>query len=90
MKNKEKEMERVLKALANHRRLAILAFLKKKGEGSVGEIGEEIRLSFRATSRHLSVLYAANVLERQQRSLQVFYKISKESSPTLRALFSLL
>ncbi len=78
---KDKEMERILKALANGRRLAIVRFLKKKGEQTVGDIAEHIRLSFKATSKHLAVLYAANIVEREQRSLQMFYSLSPELHP---------
>ena len=73
-----KETERILKALANKRRLAIVKFLKKKGEKMVGDIAEEINLSFKATSKHLGVLYAANIVEKEQRSLQMFYRLSSQ------------
>ena len=73
---KEKEIERILKALANHRRLAIIKFLKKRGEKTVGDIAEEIKLSLKATSKHLGVLYAVNIVEKEQRSLRMFYKLS--------------
>ncbi len=73
-----KNLERLLKALANKRRLEILRALKKErdGELSVGEIAERIGLSFKATSRHLSILTSADILEKEQRSLQVFYRIA--------------
>ena len=70
---KEKELERVLKALANRRRLAILKYLKKNKDASVGEISEHICLSMKATSKHLSVLAAADILNRQQRGSLGFY-----------------
>jgi len=72
-----KNLERALKALANKRRLEILKALKKAlgGELSVGEIAERINLSFKATSRHLKLLTDADILEKEQRSTQVFYRI---------------
>ncbi len=73
---KEKELERILKALANKRRLAIISLLRKKKEANVGEIAEVIRLSMKSTSRHLSVLSLADILDREQRSSEVFYKLS--------------
>lgn len=75
---KEKEMEKVLKALANHRRLQILGVLKRGKDVTVGEIAEIIHLSFKSTSRHLAVLAAAHVVEREQISLEVYYEISSE------------
>lgn len=88
---KEKEIERVLKALANRRRLAIVELLRKDGEKSVGEIADNIKLSFRATSKHLSILVNADILEKEQRSLQIFYSLNKNATDMvkhlLRALF---
>ncbi len=73
-----KNLERKLKALANKRRLDILKAIKQErdNELSVGEIAERIRLSFKATSRHLSILTGADILEKEQRGLQVFYRLS--------------
>ncbi|MBI2476497.1 MAG: winged helix-turn-helix transcriptional regulator [Candidatus Taylorbacteria bacterium] len=77
--NDFRKFERVLKAIGNRRRLAILSYLKKHSEGTVGELAEILRLSFKATSKHLAVLYAAELVEREQRSLQMWYSLS--SSP---------
>ena len=71
-----KDTERVLKALANRRRLAIVKYLKKKKEATVGDIAEQIRLSFKATSKHLGVLAGADIVEKEQRSLQMWYRLS--------------
>ena len=71
-----KETERILKALANRRRLAIIQFLKKEKEATVGDIAEHIHLSFKATSKHLGVLAAVDIVEKEQRSLQMWYSLS--------------
>jgi DNA-binding transcriptional ArsR family regulator len=70
---REKELERILKALANRRRLAILAYLKRVGEATVGEVAEKIHLSFPSTSRHLAILAAADIVVREQRGLEMWY-----------------
>ena len=70
------KVERILKALANKRRLAILWYLKREKEATVGQIGKEIKLSLKATSKHLNILHAADIVERDQRGLQMFYRIS--------------
>lgn len=76
-----RDLERILKALANKRRLAIVVYLRKKHEASVGVIAAEIKLSFKATSKHLGVLYAADIVEREQRSLSMFYKLTSTPHP---------
>jgi DNA-binding transcriptional ArsR family regulator len=87
---KEKELETSLKALANRRRLAILRFIKKSKEASVGDIADEIRLSLKSTSRHLAVLFSSGILEREQRSLQVFYRLAPDiPEPVRRIIYTL-
>ena len=66
-----KKMEKTLKALANRRRLAILKYLKNTGQASVGDIAGKIQLSFKATSKHLNILFGADILEREQKSLMM-------------------
>ena len=82
--------ERVFKALANRRRIGIVLYLKKEKEASVGDIAEAIRLSIKATSKHLYVLMNADILEKEQRSLQVFYRLSTDMPSATRAVISLL
>ena len=68
-----KEYERILKALANRRRLAIISLLKKRREATVGDIAESIKLSFTSTSKHLTMLSRVDILDKRQQGLEVFY-----------------
>jgi DNA-binding transcriptional ArsR family regulator len=86
----EKELEKTVKALANRRRLAILSYLKRNGEATVGDIANEIHLSFKATSKHLGILSSVDILEKDQRSLQVYYKLSSGQKPAARAIIHIL
>lgn len=90
MDKTDKGLERVLKAVANKRRLAILRFLKKRKEATVGSIAEAIKLSFKSTSRHLGVLSAADLLDREQRSLEVYYRIAGDTRAPISSLLSIL
>ncbi|MCR4281288.1 MAG: metalloregulator ArsR/SmtB family transcription factor [Candidatus Kaiserbacteria bacterium] len=85
-----KELERIMKALANRRRLSIVAFLKKRKEATVGDIAEEIKLSFRSTSKHLGVLTMAGILEREQRSIQMYYKVASDIPAPARIILSVV
>lgn len=71
-----KNLEKLLKAVANRRRIAIVRYLTKNKEASVSDISAEIKLSFKATSKHLGVLYASDIVEKEQRSLQMLYHLS--------------
>ena len=86
----ETELERVLKSLANRRRLAIVKFLKKSGSASVGEVADAIKLSFKATSKHLMILANAGILEKEQVSLTVLYFISKDSNLVVAKIISIV
>ena len=85
-----KEHEKILKALANRRRLEILKFLKESGEASVGAIAKRIKLSFKSTSRHLAILSGSDIIDKEQRSLMVFYSLAGKQSSIAKNIISLL
>ncbi|MCK5084961.1 MAG: helix-turn-helix transcriptional regulator [Candidatus Pacebacteria bacterium] len=90
MKNNDlKYLEKILKAMANSRRLAILRYLKFHKEASVGEMANEINLSIKATSKHMGILSALDILEKDQRNLQVFYRISSNKNSLFKHLLSI-
>ena len=85
-----KELEKILKALANKRRLAILKYLKKAGRAPVADIAEAIDLSFKSTSKHLSILLSADILEKQQSALRMFYYLSAPQKSPAKHIIELL
>jgi len=86
----EKELEKVLKALANKRRVAILKYLKRAGTASVGEIAGSIKLSFKATSKHLMILSNVDIVEKEQVSLTMLYFLPKSNHPIVLKLLSII
>jgi len=87
---KEKELEKIFKGLANKRRLTILSLLKNEKELSVGVIAEKIKLSFKSTSKHLNILSSLDIIEKEQKSSMVFYRISSVMDGTTRKILSLI
>lgn len=85
-----KEIERVLKALGNKRRLGIIRYLNNKSQASVGDIAEEIKLSVKSTSRHLAVLFVVDLVDREQVHTTVFYRLAKPPSPIFKTTLSIL
>lgn len=83
-----RQHEKILKALANRRRLEIIKYIKGKKEASVGDIAEHIKLSFKSTSRHLSILLGADLLEKEQRSLSVFYSLAPKLASLAKSVIS--
>lgn len=86
----ERELEKLLKVLANKRRLAILKYLKGNKEESVGTIADHINLSLKSTSKHLGLLITADILEKEQRSLRVFYSLTTKQQSIVMHVISLL
>jgi ArsR family transcriptional regulator, virulence genes transcriptional regulator len=83
-----KYLEKILKALGNKRRLAILALLKKQKEATVGDISQVIKLSFTATSQHLAILRSVDIVERDQRSLEVYYSLGTSQSRIVKNILT--
>ncbi|MEJ0021242.1 MAG: metalloregulator ArsR/SmtB family transcription factor [Candidatus Doudnabacteria bacterium] len=83
-----KEIERIVKALANRRRLAILKCLKHQREASVGQIADQIKLSLKATSKHLNLLAHADLVDKEQRSLTVFYRLNPNQRTFVKSLIN--
>lgn len=73
-----KELVKILKAIGNERRLDILRRISKSRQMSVGGLSEQMELSFRSVSKHLSVLSGAGLVEAKQISLSRYYSISPD------------
>ncbi len=80
--------EHIVKAMANRRRLAILKFLAYKKEATVDTIAKAIKLSFKATSKHLLLMRHAEILRRRQENLNMFYSLTKPMHPITHAIFN--
>lgn len=80
-----KEETRILKALANERRLKSLKILFSAGQLPVNEISNRLNLSFKSTSKHLLILERAGFLSRKQIETTVFYSIAKAKPRTFLA-----
>ena len=85
-----KEHDRILKALANRRRLAIIALLKKRSEATVGSIAESIKLSFTSTSKHLTMLARVDILDKRQQSLEVYYFLGTKVPAVAKSVITFL
>ena len=82
----ERELERIYKAVANRKRIAIIRFLKSQNGVTVGDIASAIKLSFKATSRHLQILSAAGFLISEREGINVRYTVQAQSEHVLRVI----
>ena len=79
--------EKVLKALANKKRLIILRILQDSGDGiNVKEIAKKIKLSERRTGKHLIKLESAGLIKKDRAGMFVISRIPKQIAQILQLL----
>ncbi len=83
-----KELELLLKALANRRRLAIIQTLLRERELPVTEVAGVIKLSLTSTSKHLNLLHRLDVVDRRQENLVVYYRLANPLPSPVKKLIS--
>jgi DNA-binding transcriptional ArsR family regulator len=75
------QMESVLKAVANRRRLRMLRVLKKRRELHVGALADEVEIPLKTVSRNLRLMERTGLLVSETRAGRVFYRVGSELSP---------
>jgi len=85
-----KRLEKILKPLASRRRLDILKILKQEGVLPVGDIADKIKLSFKATSKHLLELYRADLVDFQKHSTENHYYIPTQKARLIKYILAML
>jgi DNA-binding transcriptional ArsR family regulator len=85
------EAARLLRLLANERRLLLLCHLVAAGEMGVGALAEAVGLSQPALSQHLAKLRADGLVAARRESQAVLYRLADPKAAhllaTLHALF---
>lgn len=66
----------LLKMLANEKRLLILCFLAARGEMTVGELVDVVKLSQSALSQHLAKLRADGLVEFRRAAQTLHYRVA--------------
>lgn len=79
---KANEAARLLTALANERRLAILCALTE-GERSVGQLVEAVGLTQSALSQHLAKLRAAGIVATRRDAQTIYYRLASDAAGSI-------
>jgi DNA-binding transcriptional ArsR family regulator len=79
----DRELERIIKGFANHRRLQILQLLGKAPELSVDQISTTLGVNFKTASEHIRRLAIAGLVLKRYEGSTVHHKL------TPRAVFIL-
>jgi DNA-binding transcriptional ArsR family regulator len=80
----------VFRTLANINRLKIIQMLSLSNRMNVGEISENLKISFKATSNHLAMLKNLDVLESQGTAGHVFYSLNPQMPNDFRKILNLI
>jgi DNA-binding transcriptional ArsR family regulator len=80
----------ILKIFANEHRLAILKLLKERGEKSVGQIADHLKIPLNTTSKNLLYLNKKGILKRRYEGPFVLYAIQNKLSSPINIIISKL
>lgn len=90
MENKQnktyRDIERIVKGFANHRRVEILELLAKTPEMSVADISGELNINFKTASEHIRRLAIAGLLMKRSDSRSIRHKLTKRGIVILKFL----
>ena len=92
MDNKNKsyyQLERIVKGVANHRRIEILELLIKSPELSVVDISEKLNVNFKTISEHIKRLATAGFVLKRSEGSSVRHKITARGLAILKFLRTL-
>ena len=84
MKKTNRELERIIKGFANHRRLQVLGLLDKEPELSVQEIAEKLKSEFKNISAHINKMAIAGLVIKRSEANSVRHKLTKRGKSILQ------
>lgn len=79
-----RELERIFKGVANHRRVQILDTLDKQAELSVTEITERLSIDFRTASEHLRKLVLGGLVMKRYEGALVRHALTERGKTILK------
>jgi len=77
IKKSNRELERIVKGFASHRRLDILALLDKEPELSLQEISDKLKSEFKNISAHIHKMAIAGLIIKRNDARSVRHKLTK-------------
>ena len=89
IKKELKRLEKIMKGVANHRRIQILELLEKQPELSLQEIPEILNINFNTASKHLRRLAIAGLVMKRSDGVSVRHKLTNRGLSILKFLRTL-
>jgi predicted transcriptional regulator len=84
MKKTNRELERIIKGFANHRRLQILQLLDREPELSVQEISENLKSNFKNISAHINKMHISGLVLKRNEGNMIRHKLTKRGKSILQ------
>ncbi|OGI67252.1 hypothetical protein A3A05_02630 [Candidatus Nomurabacteria bacterium RIFCSPLOWO2_01_FULL_41_12] len=84
MKKSNRELERIIKGFANHRRLQVLGLLAEEPELSVQEIAERLKSEMKNISAHINKMAISGLLMKRSDSKSIRHKLTKRGNIILK------
>ena len=84
MKKTNRELERIVKGFANHRRLQVLELLQKEPELSVQEISEKLKTEFKNISAHINKMAIAGLVMKRNEGNLIRHKLTNRGKSILQ------
>ena len=81
-----RQLERIIKGGANHRRIQIMELLKKEPELSVIEIAKKLDINFKTASEHIRRLAVSSLILKRNDLNFVRHKLTKNGKTILKFL----
>jgi len=84
-----RQLERLVKGFANHRRLEILFLVEKEPELSLAEIADKLKINFKTCSEHIRRLAIAGLVMKRNAGSSVRHATTREGKLILKFLRTL-
>lgn len=86
LQQKYRWLERVMKGVANHRRIQILELLENSPELSVIEISEKLQVNIKTISEHIRRMLIAGLLIKRSDGVYIRHKLTQRGLNVLKFL----
>ena len=86
---KPRQLERIVKGFANHRRIEILVLLDKTPELSLIEVSDELHINFKTASEHIRRLAIAGLVMKRNAGSSVRHALTNSGKSILKFLRTL-
>jgi len=83
MAKTERQLERIVKGFANHRRIQMMSLLEKQPELSLEEVSERLNIGLKTACVHLGKMAVAGLVLKRYEGRSVRHKLTRRAEDIL-------